>query len=89
MLTPHQIVEFSSPNVAKPFHAGHLRSTIIGGFLSNLYEAAGWDVKRINCEVPARVSTIFTANGKQISVIGVNSMDFSLWRTRSTEMTLS
>lgn len=30
------IIEFSSPNIAKPFHAGHLRSTIIGGFLSNL-----------------------------------------------------
>ncbi|KFY69895.1 hypothetical protein V499_09647 [Pseudogymnoascus sp. VKM F-103] len=42
------IVEFSSPNIAKPFHAGHLRSTIIGGFLSNLYESAGWDVVRIN-----------------------------------------
>lgn len=35
------VVEFSSPNIAKPFHAGHLRSTIIGGFLSNLYEGAG------------------------------------------------
>lgn len=42
------IVEFSSPNIAKPFHAGHLRSTIIGGFLANLYEKAGWDVTRIN-----------------------------------------
>ncbi|KPM43684.1 Arginine--tRNA ligase, cytoplasmic [Neonectria ditissima] len=42
------IVEFSSPNIAKPFHAGHLRSTIIGGFLSKLYEGAGWDVTRIN-----------------------------------------
>lgn len=41
-------VEFSSPNIAKPFHAGHLRSTIIGGFLSNLYEKVGWDVTRIN-----------------------------------------
>ncbi|WFD27128.1 arginine--tRNA ligase [Malassezia nana] len=42
------IVEFSSPNIAKPFHAGHLRSTIIGAFLANLYEANGWDVLRFN-----------------------------------------
>jgi len=42
------IVEFSSPNIAQPFHAGHLRSTIIGGFLSNLYQGAGWDVVRMN-----------------------------------------
>ena len=42
------IVEFSSPNIAKPFHAGHLRSTIIGGFLANLYAGAGWEVIRIN-----------------------------------------
>lgn len=42
------IIEFSSPNIAKPFHAGHLRSTIIGGFLSNLYAIGGWDVTRIN-----------------------------------------
>ncbi|OAG02980.1 arginyl-tRNA synthetase [Paraphaeosphaeria sporulosa] len=42
------IVEFSSPNIAKPFHAGHLRSTIIGGFLANLYDAGGWDVTRMN-----------------------------------------
>lgn len=42
------IVEFSSPNIAKPFHAGHLRSTIIGGFLSNLYEKLGWEVIRMN-----------------------------------------
>ncbi|SCW01226.1 LAFE_0D07888g1_1 [Lachancea fermentati] len=42
------IIEFSSPNIAKPFHAGHLRSTIIGGFLSNLYEKLGWEVIRMN-----------------------------------------
>lgn len=42
------LVEFSSPNIAKPFHAGHLRSTIIGGFLSNLYERLGWKVIRMN-----------------------------------------
>ncbi|BGO89285.1 arginyl-tRNA synthetase [Rhodotorula toruloides] len=42
------IVEFSSPNIAKPFHAGHLRSTIIGAFLANLYEANGYNVLRMN-----------------------------------------
>ncbi|EON65602.1 arginyl-tRNA synthetase [Coniosporium apollinis CBS 100218] len=42
------IVEFSSPNIAKPFHAGHLRSTIIGGFLAKLYERAGWEVVKMN-----------------------------------------
>lgn len=42
------IVEFSSPNIAKKFHAGHLRSTIIGGFLSTLYECLGYNVIRMN-----------------------------------------
>ncbi|KAJ7677323.1 hypothetical protein B0H17DRAFT_1079373 [Mycena rosella] len=36
------IIEYSSPNIAKSFHVGHLRSTIIGGFLANLYKACGW-----------------------------------------------
>lgn len=42
------IIEFSSPNIAKPFHAGHLRSTIIGGFLANLYTVTGWEVIKMN-----------------------------------------
>lgn len=42
------IVEFSSPNIAKPFHAGHLRSTIIGGFLANLHTVMGWEVIKMN-----------------------------------------
>lgn len=42
------LIEFSSPNIAKPFHAGHLRSTIIGGYLSNLHEKLGYDVIRMN-----------------------------------------
>lgn len=42
------VIDFSSPNIAKPFHAGHLRSTIIGATLGNLYQANGWDVVRMN-----------------------------------------
>jgi arginyl-tRNA synthetase len=42
------IVEFSSPNIAKEFHQGHLRSTIIGGFISKLYAMNGWEVLRMN-----------------------------------------
>ncbi|PGH17591.1 arginine-tRNA ligase [Polytolypa hystricis UAMH7299] len=42
------IVECSSPNIAKEFHAGHLRSTIIGAYISRLYESMGWDVVKIN-----------------------------------------
>lgn len=42
------IVEFSSPNIAKPFHIGHIRSTVIGNSLSKIYKALGYDVIRIN-----------------------------------------
>lgn len=42
------VVEYSSPNIAKPFHAGHLRSTIIGNFVANLYEHVGHNVQRLN-----------------------------------------
>jgi arginyl-tRNA synthetase len=42
------IVEYSSPNIAKPMHVGHLRSTVIGDALANVYEALGYDVVRWN-----------------------------------------
>ena len=42
------VIEYSSPNIAKSFHVGHLRSTIIGAFLANLYKACGWEVVSMN-----------------------------------------
>ncbi|MDP1710270.1 MAG: arginine--tRNA ligase, partial [bacterium] len=42
------IVEYSSPNIAKPFGIGHLRSTVIGDSIANLLEATGWKVMRDN-----------------------------------------
>ncbi|CAL8317176.1 unnamed protein product [Merluccius merluccius] len=42
------LVEFSSPNISKKFHAGHLRSTIIGNFIANLKESLGNHVIRMN-----------------------------------------
>ncbi|KAA1475019.1 arginyl-tRNA synthetase [Dentipellis sp. KUC8613] len=42
------LIEYSSPNIAKSFHVGHLRSTIIGAFLANLYKACGWEVVSMN-----------------------------------------
>lgn len=42
------IVEYSAPNIAKPMHVGHLRSTIIGDALARVYRALGYDVVRWN-----------------------------------------
>lgn len=42
------VVDFSSPNVAKELHVGHIRSTIIGECLSRLFEFLGCDVLRLN-----------------------------------------
>lgn len=42
------VVEFSSPNIAKPFHIGHIRSTVIGNSIYKLYDKIGYDVVRIN-----------------------------------------
>lgn len=42
------IVEFSSPNIAKPFHIGHIRSTVIGNSIYKIYDALGFHVIRMN-----------------------------------------
>ena len=42
------LIEYSSPNIAKPFHIGHLRNTIIGGALYNIYKFMGYNTTSIN-----------------------------------------
>jgi arginyl-tRNA synthetase len=58
------IVEYSSPNIAKPFTVGHLRSTIIGDAIANLLAANGWKVYRDN-----HLGDWGTQFGKQIYAI--------------------
>ncbi|MEK4385525.1 arginine--tRNA ligase [Solibacillus sp. FSL W7-1464] len=42
------VIDFSSPNIAKPFSMGHLRSTVIGNALANIAEKNGYSVVRVN-----------------------------------------
>ena len=42
------IIDFSSPNIAKEMHVGHLRSTIIGDSISKIFELRGYIVLRLN-----------------------------------------
>ena len=58
------VVEYSSPNIAKPFTVGHLRSTIIGDAVANLLEATGWTVYRDN-----HIGDWGTQFGKQIYAV--------------------
>jgi len=42
------VVEFSQPNVGKPFHVGHIRGTILGDSVANILQSQGWEVVRVN-----------------------------------------
>lgn len=42
------VIDYSSPNIAKPFHIGHLKTTVIGGALYNIYKYLGYNVIGIN-----------------------------------------
>ena len=57
-------LDFSSLNLAKYMHIGHLSTTVIGSVISNTYEYLGWNVKRLNY-----VGDYGTPFGKMITAI--------------------
>ena len=42
------VIDFSSPNIAKPFHIGHIRTTVIRNALYKIYDSQGYNVVRVN-----------------------------------------
>lgn len=42
------VIDYSSPNIAKPFHVGHLRSTVIGNALYQIFETLGYHCEGVN-----------------------------------------
>ena len=42
------VIDYSAPNIAKPFHIGHLRSTVIGAALYKIYQYLGYNITGIN-----------------------------------------
>ena len=41
------VIDFSSPNIAKPFHIGHIRTTVIGNALYKIYDSQGYNLVRV------------------------------------------
>lgn len=71
--TPKKIlVDFSSPNIAKQMHVGHLRSTIIGESICRLYEKIGHSVMRIN-----HIGDWGTSFGMLINLIMLKNIDIT------------
>lgn len=57
------VIDYSSPNVGKPLHVGHIRSTILGDAFARLRTHSGWSVTRSNylCEAGTQVAMLMVA----------------------------
>ena len=67
------IVEYSAPNIAKPFHIGHLRTTLIGRALYNVYKYLGYNTIGIN-----HLGDYGTQFGKMIEAYKMWSNEYNL-----------
>jgi len=77
------VVEFCGPNTNKPLHLGHIRNMVIGSSVSNILEAAGFDVHRVNiyndrgiaiCK--SMVAWLRSGNGKTPESTGIKGDHF-------------
>jgi arginyl-tRNA synthetase len=75
---PKAIIDFSSPNIAKEMHVGHLRSTIIGDCIARTLEFVGYDVLRLN-----HVGDWGTQFGMLIAFIKQNTLELDAVRAMS------
>ena len=76
------IVEYSSPNIAKPFHIGHLRNTLIGHSIYNMYKFLGYNVISIN-----HLGDYGTQFGKMIEGYKLWGEDYNLEENPIEELT--
>jgi len=67
------IVEYSSPNIAKPFHIGHLRTTLIGNALYKIYKYLGYNTTGIN-----HLGDYGTQFGKMIEAYKMWGIEYNL-----------
>lgn len=77
------VIEYSSPNIAKPFTIGHLRSSVIGDAIANLLEATGATVYRDN-----HIGDWGTQFGKQIYALlhlGEGNLEANIQKIESAE----
>ena len=67
------VIDYSSPNIAKPFHIGHLKTTVIGGALYNIYKFLGYNVIGVanikgNIIIHTRYESVSLLSNKTIRV---------------------
>jgi arginyl-tRNA synthetase len=75
------LVEFSSPNIAKPFHIGHLVNTLTGSAIEKIYRRLGYATQRLN-----HIGDYGTQFGKQISAFKKWGNDEALEKDPITEL---
>jgi len=75
------VIDYSSPNIAKPFHIGHLRSTVIGNSLKQIFSFLGYKVEGVNHlgDWGTQFGKLISAyqrwgNAAEVEAVGINEL---------------